>query len=69
MRGDSFNKTTIGPKRTRLLMPVSSGQPHYERAHLLAKLRIREPARHRQQRPRLIHFFACATETLRPGSV
>jgi stearoyl-CoA desaturase (Delta-9 desaturase) len=24
---------------------------------------------HCQQRPRLIHFFACATETLRPGSV
>ena len=50
-RGYSFDKTKIGPRRTRLLMPVSSGQLHDEWAHLLAKLRSREPALHRQWRP------------------
>lgn len=43
-RGYSFDKNKINPARKSVTLIVTSGQIDYEWAHLLAKLRVRNPA-------------------------
>jgi Pyrimidine dimer DNA glycosylase len=47
-RGYSFDRTKVGPVRTRSRIRVTNGQVEYEWRHLMAKLRKRNPALHRQ---------------------
>jgi hypothetical protein len=49
-RGYAFDRSKVGPVRNHLPMRVTSGQLQYEWEHLLAKLRVRDPALHRQWR-------------------
>jgi hypothetical protein len=42
-RGYSFNRYKVGPVRTSLHLPVTSGQLTYEWSHLLGKLCRRSP--------------------------
>lgn len=42
-RGYSFDKRKIRDEREEMLLTVSSGQMAYEWAHLMAKLKIRNP--------------------------
>lgn len=48
MRGYSFDKSKIKPTRTAVTLTVTSGQIVYEWAHLLAKLKERNPAIYRK---------------------
>lgn len=50
MRGYSFDKSKIKPSRKAVALPVTSGQMAYEWAHLLAKLKARNPAIYRRWR-------------------
>lgn len=43
-RGYRFDGAKIGPRRTAIPLPVTTGQIAYEREHLLEKLRRRDPA-------------------------
>jgi len=43
-RGYSFDKSKIRPARKQVVLSVTSGQMEYEWAHLLAKLKVRNPA-------------------------
>jgi len=49
-RGYSFDKGKIRPARKQVLLSVTSGQMEYEWAHLLAKLKVRNPALWRKWR-------------------
>jgi hypothetical protein len=49
-RGYSFDKRKIRPTRKRATLPVTRGQMEYEWAHLLAKLKARNPALYRRRR-------------------
>jgi hypothetical protein len=49
-RGYSFDATKIGPVRKRRFIVVSSGQLQHDWAHLLAKLRARQPTLQRRWR-------------------
>jgi hypothetical protein len=42
-RGYSFDKSKIKPTRTQAVLLVTSGQIEYEWAHLMAKLKARNP--------------------------
>jgi len=67
-RGYCFDSTKIGPVRKHLPMYLASGQLQYEWAHLLAKLRARDPALHRKWR----HIAMPAPHPcfrVRPGNV
>jgi len=48
MRGYSFDKCKIKPTRKVVTLTVTSGQMAYEWAHLLVKLRERNPALYRK---------------------
>ena len=43
-RGYAFDQSKIRPERSQVMLTVTSGQMEYEWAHLLAKLKIRNPA-------------------------
>lgn len=43
-RGYAFDKSKIKPTRAALELPVSEGQLQFEREHLRAKLKVRNPA-------------------------
>jgi hypothetical protein len=43
-RGYSFDRSKIGPARTRASIPVTLGQVEYEWQHLMRKLAARSPA-------------------------
>ncbi len=43
-RGYSFDRSKVGPARTCARIRVTSGQVEHEWKHLLAKLRVRNPA-------------------------
>jgi hypothetical protein len=43
-RGYSFDKSKIRPARKEVTLCVTSGQMEYEWTHLLAKLKVRNPA-------------------------
>lgn len=43
-RGYSFDKSKIGAARKQVVLTVTSGQMEYEWAHLMAKLKARNPA-------------------------
>ncbi len=49
-RGYSFDKGKIRPARKQLVLSVTTGQMEYEWAHLLAKLKVRNPALWRKWR-------------------
>ena len=49
-RGYSFDRTKVGPIRSRLRIVAAQGQLEYEWQHLLAKLRGRSPALYRRLR-------------------
>ena len=49
-RGYSFDKRKIRPARRRATLSVTSGQMRYEWLHLLAKLKVRDPALYRKWR-------------------
>ncbi len=49
-RGYAFDKGKIKPARQSLTLAVTAGQLEYEWAHLLAKLKARNPALYRQWR-------------------
>lgn len=49
-RGYSFDKSKIKPARKAVTLTVTSGQMAYEWAHLLAKLKERNPALYRKWR-------------------
>ena len=49
-RGYSFDRSKIVSVRQRVIVPVTSGQLTYEWAHLMAKLKARNPALHGQWR-------------------
>jgi hypothetical protein len=49
-RGYSFDKGKIRPARKQVMLSVTSGQMEYEWAHLLAKLKVRNPALWRKWR-------------------
>jgi len=48
MRGYSFDKSKIKPARNAVTLTVTSGQIAYEWAHLLLKLKERNPALYRK---------------------
>lgn len=50
MRGYAFDKSKIKPTRKTVTLTVTSGQLAYEWAHLLAKLKERNPALYRKWR-------------------
>ena len=43
-RGYCFDKTKIRPARKHLVLTVTRGQLQYEWTHLMAKLKVRDPA-------------------------
>lgn len=47
-RGYSFDKSKIRPARKQVMLSVTSGQMEYEWSHLLAKLKVRNPALYRK---------------------
>lgn len=49
-RGYSFDKAKIRPARKQAILSVTSGQMEYEWSHLLAKLKVRNPALWRKWR-------------------
>ena len=49
-RGYSFDRSKIKPARKQVTLAVSSGQVEYEWAHLMAKLKVRNPALYRKWR-------------------
>jgi len=49
-RGYRFDPTKFDPAATHAPLPVTAGQLAYETDHLLAKLKVRDPARHRTTR-------------------
>jgi len=49
-RGYSFDNGKIRPARKQVLLSVTSGQIEYEWSHLLAKLKVRNPALFRKWR-------------------
>lgn len=49
-RGYSFDKNRIKPARKQVTLSVTSGQMEYEWAHLMAKLKVRNPALYRKWR-------------------
>ena len=49
-RGYSFDKSKIRPARKQVVLPVTSGQIEYEWPHLMAKLKVRNPALYRKWR-------------------
>lgn len=49
-RGYTFDRRKIGPLRELTPLVTTSGQIEYERRHLMRKLAVRDPARHRQWR-------------------
>ena len=50
-RGYSFDKSKIKPTRTVVILTVTSGQLAYEWAHLLGKLKERNPALYLKWQP------------------
>lgn len=47
-RGHRFDRTrVVAPPDVELRMPVTDGQVEFERQHLLGKLAVRDPDRHR----------------------
>jgi hypothetical protein len=49
-RGYSFDRRKIRAPRKEMVLNVSAGQLEYEWAHLMAKLKVRNPALHRKWR-------------------
>jgi hypothetical protein len=49
-RGYSFDKSKIRPARKQVMLFVTSGQMEYEWSHLLAKLKVRNPALYQKWR-------------------
>ncbi len=49
-RGYSFDRSKVGPVRTRSRIRATQGQVDHEWDHLMAKLRKRSPSRHRELR-------------------
>lgn len=49
-RGYSFDRSKVGPIRTRVRLVSTEGQLRYEWRHLLQKLQTRSPAHHRRLR-------------------
>lgn len=49
-RGYSFDKNKIKPTRKSVTLTVTSGQLEYEWAHLMTKLKARNPTLHRKWR-------------------
>lgn len=49
-RGYSFDKSKIKPVRRAVTLTVTLGQMEYEWAHLIAKLKVRNPALYRKWR-------------------
>jgi hypothetical protein len=49
-RGYSFDSSKIARKRQPRTLTVTQGQLNFELQHLMAKLRLRDPERHRQLR-------------------
>ena len=47
-RSCRFSKGKVGPIRASIVLPVTSGQPAFEWAHLLAKLAVRDRRRLQQ---------------------
>jgi hypothetical protein len=47
-RGYSFDKSKIGVARKHIVLSVTAGQIEYEWAHLMAKLKVRNPALYRK---------------------
>ena len=47
-RGYSFDKSKIRPARKQVTLSVTFGQMEYEWTHLLAKLKVRNPALYRK---------------------
>jgi hypothetical protein len=47
-RGYAFDKTRVKPTRTPATLTVTTGQLAYEWAHLMAKLKARNPGLHRK---------------------
>jgi hypothetical protein len=43
LRGYSFNARKVGPVRSRVELPATTGQVAHEWRHLLGKLRVRSP--------------------------
>jgi len=68
LRGYSFDRSKIGPRRTLAPIQVTRGQLAYEWAHLLSKLARRSPAKLEDvrlvKRPRCHPLLRC-----RPGPV
>ena len=60
-RGYRFDPAKVGPGSTRRRIPVTTGQLAFEWAHLLKKLRTRNPGKHREladmRRPRAHPLF------------
>lgn len=50
LRGYCFDKSKIRAARKQLSLTVSSGQMEYEWAHLMAKLKVRNPGLYRKWR-------------------
>ena len=48
MRGYAFDKSKIKPSRKPMSLIVTTGQMLYEWAHLLAKLKVRNPTLYRK---------------------
>jgi len=49
-RGYSFDRSKINAARKQLVLEVSAGQVEYEWAHLMAKLKVRNPLLYRKWR-------------------
>lgn len=69
-RGYTFDTTKIGPRFSRQKLDVSDGQLSYEWAHLLAKLKQRDPAKYQalasQQEPRPHPIFRVVAGAVEP---
>ena len=72
-RGYSFDASKVGAARRSATMPETRGQLAYEWQHLLAKLRARDPERHRKLRgirsPDAHPLFRIVAGRVRPWEV
>lgn len=70
VRGYSFDKSKIKPAGEDVTLPVTSGQIEYEWVHLLAKLKVRNPALYKKWRatrmPKTHPLFKMQTGAIEP---
>lgn len=67
-RGYRFDQSKITASATHSKITVSAGQLEYEYAHLLAKLKVRDPAAYRQLR-RVVALQVHPLFVVAPGEV